>query len=97
MIQIISITITIISVTSASEALQLRLRTPATLPHTICNSGLEFCRFCMQKKKSLCAEFCSSRDTEEGTRVFWIIIEFTDVLQSIKGMLGKPQPMGGHP
>ncbi len=46
----------------------------------------------MQKKKSLCAEFCSCRAAEEGSRVFWIMIEFTNFLQNSKGMLGKPQP-----
>ncbi len=43
-------------------------------------SALDDCRVCMQKKKSLDAEFCGSRAAEEGSRKLWIMIEFTNVL-----------------
>ncbi len=32
---------------------------------------------CMQKKNSLCAEFCSSRAAEGASRNFWIMLEFS--------------------
>ncbi len=34
----------------------------------------------MQKKRSLCAEFCGSMAAEEGSRKLWIMIEFIDLL-----------------
>ena len=40
-------------------------------------SALDDCRVCMQKKNSLCAEFCSSMPAEEASEVFWIMIEFS--------------------
>ncbi len=48
----------------------------------------------MQKKNSLCAEFCSSRAVEGASRNFWIMIEFSHDLQIIcrnSGIsLGRP-------
>ena len=32
----------------------------------------------MQKKKSLCVEFCRSRAAEESSGISWILIEFTN-------------------
>jgi hypothetical protein len=43
-------------------------------------SALDHCSLCMQKKKSLCAEFCSSRPAGEVSGIFWIMIEFTNLL-----------------
>ncbi len=43
-------------------------------------SAPEYCRVCMQKRKSLCAEFCSSRAAEETSRIFCIMIEMTNLL-----------------
>jgi len=40
-------------------------------------SALDDCRVCMQKKNSLCAEFCSSRAAEGASRNFWIMLEFS--------------------
>ncbi len=34
----------------------------------------------------------SSRAAEEGSGIFWIMIEFTHLLYNFKGMLEKPQP-----
>ncbi len=36
-------------------------------------SGLDHCMVCMQKKNSLCAEFCSSRAAEQASEFFWIM------------------------
>ncbi len=33
-----------------------------------------------------------SRAAEDGSRVFWIMIEVTNLLQISEGFLGKPQP-----
>ena len=33
----------------------------------------------MQKKKSLCTEFCSCRAVEEASRIFWMMIELTKI------------------
>ncbi len=38
------------SAASSLDVLQLRLRTSTALPQTLCNSGSELYRFCMQKK-----------------------------------------------
>ena len=43
-------------------------------------SALDAYRVCMQKKKSLHAEFCSSRAAEEASRKLWIMIGFTNLL-----------------
>jgi len=37
----------------------------------------------MQKKNSLCAEFCSSGTAEVASRELWIMIEFSHDLQII--------------
>jgi len=34
----------------------------------------------MQKRENLHAEFCGSRVAEEGSGIFWIMIEFTNLL-----------------
>jgi len=44
-------------------------------------SALDHCNFCMQKKKGLCAEFCSSRAVEVASRKLCIMIEFSHDLQ----------------
>ncbi len=74
------------------RCLQLRLRSTAALPQTICNSGSELCRFCVQKRESLRAEFCSSRATEEGSGIFWIMIEFTNSSIDFQGQVGETPP-----
>ncbi len=43
-------------------------------------SAPDDCRVCMQKRKSLDAEFCGSRAAEEGSRKLWIMIEFSTLL-----------------
>ena len=43
-------------------------------------SAPEYCGVCMHKRKSLCAEFCSSRAAEETSRIFCIMIEMTNLL-----------------
>ena len=55
-------------------------------------SALDDCRVCMQKRKRLDTEFCSSRAAEEASRKVWVMIEFTNFLENSKGVLGKPQP-----
>ncbi len=40
-------------------------------------SALDHCRFCIQKKKSLCTDFYSSRAAEEASEIFWIMSEFS--------------------
>lgn len=42
----------------------------------------------MQKKKSLCVEFCRSRAAKEGCRISWILIEFTNSTINLKHDLG---------
>ncbi len=80
------------SATCSLDVLQLRLRSTAALPQTICNSGSELCRFCVQKRESLRAEFCSSRATEEGSEIFWIMIEFTNSSIDFQGQVGETPP-----
>jgi len=46
-------------------------------------SALDHCSLCMQKKKSLCAEFCSSMAAEVASRKLWIMIELSNDLQII--------------
>lgn len=44
-------------------------------------SGLDDCRVCMQKRKSLDADFFDSRAAEESSRKLWIMIEFSNSVQ----------------
>jgi len=46
---------------------------------SIVGSAPEYCRVCMQKKKSLCAQFCRSRAAEKAFGIFWIMIELTNL------------------
>ncbi len=68
-------------VVSPPEALQLKLRLSATPAQSTVDSSV-------QEKKNLRAEFCSSGAAEEGSRVFCIMIEFSDFLWNFKGMWG---------
>ncbi len=45
----------------------------------------------MQKRLSLRAEFCRSGAAEETSRIFWIMIELTNLLHIFRVKLGKPQ------
>ncbi len=49
-------------------------------PQMTVASALDDCGICMQKRKSLDAEFCGSRVAEEGSGKLWILIEFTNLL-----------------
>ena len=42
----------------------------------------------MQKRESLCAEFCSSRAAEEGSGIFWIMIELTNTVVEFQAKAG---------
>ena len=44
-------------------------------------SALDDCSLCMQKKKSLCAEFCSSMAAEEASEIFRIMSELSHDLR----------------
>ena len=44
-------------------------------------SALDDCSLCMQKNKSLCAEFCSSMAAEEASEIFWIMSELSHNLR----------------
>ncbi len=57
-------------------------------------SALDDCRVCMQKRKRLDTEFCSSRAAEEASRKVWVMIEFTNLLLFIQGFPEIPQ---GYP
>ena len=46
-------------------------------------SALDHCSLCMQKKKSLRAEFCSSRAAEVASRKLWIMIEMSHDVQFV--------------
>lgn len=46
-------------------------------------SALDHCNFYMQKKKGLCAEFCSSGAAELASRKLWIMIELSQDLYII--------------
>ncbi len=68
-----------------SAAICLRLcsicpRLSVDQPQSTVDSALDDCRVCMQKKKSQWAEFYSSRAAEEGSGIFWIMIELNNLL-----------------
>ena len=64
--------------------------------------ALEYSRICMQKKNSLCPEFCGSSATEEVSFNFCIMIELSHDLQDLSRDPRKPTPgrktfKGKHP
>ncbi len=54
-------------------------RSSVDQPESTVGSAIDYCRVCMQRWKSLCADFCSARAAEEGSGIFWIMIELTDL------------------
>ena len=49
-------------------------------PQITVTSALDDCDICIQKRKSLDAEFCGSKAVGEASRKLWIMIEFTNLL-----------------
>ena len=68
---------------SSLEYCKIRRRPSVDQAQTSAGSVSEACRVCMQKKKGLCADICSSRAAERASDIFLIMIEFSHDLKIV--------------